>query len=145
MKNSKLELILKQMAIFLLNMVGVTGILFIIYGVLSYKTGSEWSLLENIANHLAAILTLAGTSVVACSAYFPAHMRRADSHSRYVIAPFTLTLIAITVVRWLYTRILPSPHIVNGFAIMAIAASILRALPFSEWQDREAAIENKNN
>jgi hypothetical protein len=121
----------------------IVGFLLIGYGAFFRYGDARWDFLENIANYLAAISTLVGTSVVACLAYFPPHTRRSDSHSRYVIAPFILILITVSIIRWVCTRSLPSPHVVNGFAILGIAGSILRALPFSEWRYEESALSSE--
>ena len=139
MIRSNRNLVFKQMTILTLNGMGVTGLLLIGYAVLSSWTTSTWPVLEQVATHVGTILTLVGTALVACSAYFPPHLRKADAHSRLVMAPFTLLLVGITFGHWVVTKRFPSVHVVNGFAIMALAASILRALPFSEWQRWESA------
>jgi hypothetical protein len=130
-------LLTKQLVIFLLNGMIFMGFALIGYGVVSYFRADPWKTLDAIADFLSRVLTLIGTVLVSLSAYYSSNGRRADKHSRYIVAPFVILLVIATAGWWIADRGTLPAHIFNGFSALAIAGSILRALPFSEWEGYE--------
>ncbi len=75
-------IVIKQITILLLNGMGLTGLLLLVYGYVTDITGQLWPPLEGVADWLAVILTFIGTTLVAISIYFPSHSRPPDDHSK---------------------------------------------------------------
>jgi len=135
MNSNKNNTITKQLIILLLNGMMFIGFSLITYGVISYFRNDPWKTLDSIADFLSQALTILGIALVACSAYFPSHTRQSDKISKFVVAPFVLFLVVAVTIWWAINSYKLPAHIFNGFSILGIAGSILRALPFSEWEE----------
>ncbi len=108
------------------NFVGYSGVLFIIYGVISTGTGSVWQLLERWVTPVSAFLTLTATILVSASVYFHAQdIHPPERFSKFVSAPSVITCCLIALCFLFINRSLP-PVIVNGFALLGISGGFFR-------------------
>jgi uncharacterized membrane protein len=131
MKHGMFLLIIKQVVIIFLNLLGTMGMLLIIYGVVCQMTDTTWAPLETIAEWLSSSVTCLATVIVACTAYQKPNQRKADFHSRVIVAPIVI-LCVIGAIVYMYMSGRPLHRfIVNGFAIASLAGAILRSLPVS--------------
>jgi hypothetical protein len=107
------------------------GIVLIAYGTAAVNLGNPWPPIDAAANWMSALFTLVAAAVVAVSVYFPVHSRRADPVTRRYVAPAIVALVALALAHMIWSQAVLPPAVTNGFAILALAASILRVLPFS--------------
>lgn len=142
-KGKNKYLLLKQIMIFFLNGMIFWGLALITYGLVVYYKEKTWEILESIADFLSRLLALIGTILVVFSAYYSSNGRRADMHSRYFVAPLIMLLVLFTFFLWFGGKELPA-HIFNGFSMIAIACSVLRGLPFSEWDGYDNKKDKSN-
>jgi hypothetical protein len=108
------------------NFMGWAGVMFILYGVVSYGTGSVWEPLERWVNPASAFFTLLGVILTAASVYFYSPQSHPpELFSKFVSAPVTIAggLSAIT---WLFWAGTVPPVVVNGFALLGIAGGLFR-------------------
>ncbi len=105
------------------------GVVLIAYGGLAAGLKNPWGPLDTIADKLSQYVTLVSVAFVGLAVYLPASVRSPDGVTRFFFAPAILVLVigALALGR---KNTLP-PHVTNGFAILGLAASMLRALPFS--------------
>lgn len=111
------------------NFLGWSGVLFILYGVVSAGTGSVWPPIERWVTPASAFLTLTGTLLTAASVYFYLpHPHAPERFSLYVSAPLVVISSFIAMVFLVVYGQLP-PVIVNGFALLAISGALFRIQP----------------
>ncbi len=127
------QLIFRQLTIALLNASGIFGLLLIGYGwAIDFNSKWSWPLLDTYAQFISTILTLLGTFFTAASVYFPVHSRRADTHSRKVLAPL-VCLLTLVSIYFLFFGNKPIPqNVINGFAVLGLTGALFRLLPWSE-------------
>ncbi len=124
----ELRLAGKQTLVWVINIIGMSGIFLIAYAMIVYWTGSSWPILERIARIASQALTLIGTVIIAVSVYLPQNTRPPDAFSRCVSAPIVLVAaLSAFIVLVVWTNDLP-PHLVNGFALLAISGSLFRLI-----------------
>ena len=107
------------------------GIVLITYGTAAAYLGNPWPPVDAIAGWMSAVLTLGSAAVVAVSVYFPVHSRRADPVTRKYFAPAIVGLVLFAAVYMMWSAVVLPTAVTNGFAILALAASILRTLAFT--------------
>jgi surface polysaccharide O-acyltransferase-like enzyme len=106
------------------NFLGWTGALFIIYGTYNHLTG-RLNELKEFADLSSAFLTLVGVVMTALSIYLPQNPSPPEHFSKVYSAPVTIICAVIALVYLLMSGSL-STHIVNGFALLAIAGGLFR-------------------
>lgn len=108
------------------NFLGFSGVMFILYGVVSRGTGSIWPILEEWVNPISAFLTIFAALITAASIYFYVpHIHPPEKFSKYVSAPLVIISCIIAEVFLLLTGSIP-PVVVNGFALLGIAGGLFR-------------------
>ena len=108
------------------NFLGFSGVMFILYGVISRGTGSIWPVLENWVNPVSAFLTLLATLITAASIYFyEPYTHPPERFSKHVSAPLVIASCIIAAIFLIGTGDIP-PVIVNGFALLGISGGLFR-------------------
>lgn len=107
------------------------GVVSIAYGTAAAYLGNPWPPVDAVAGWMSAVFTLGSAAVVAVSVYFPVHSRRADPVTRKYFAPGIVGLVVFAAVYMMWSAVVLPTAVTNGFAILALAASILRILPFT--------------
>jgi predicted permease len=128
MSYTKLIIIWKQLLVLSINLIGLSGILLIGYGVISIWKNSTWEILEKIANNFSIYATLIGTVLTAISVYLPENSRSPEEASKFVVAPTVIIAVIVTVWFLLVKKLSISPHIINGFSIIAISGGLFRLI-----------------
>lgn len=106
------------------NFLGWAGALFILYGTFNQVTG-RFGELRDFADYSSAILTIVGVIMTALSIYLPQNPKPPEHFSKAYSAPI-VTLCAIVALVYLIFSGRISSHIVNGFALLAIAGGLFR-------------------
>jgi hypothetical protein len=96
--------------------------------IVAAATSSSWPILDEIATTVSVYATLIGTLLTASSVYLPTNTRDPDPVSKV----FTARIVILGVVAafgyiWVGDGTLP-PHLINGFAILAISGALFRLL-----------------
>ena len=108
------------------NFLGFSGIMFIIYGVVSRGTGSIWPLLEKWVTPISAFLTILAALITAASIYFYApRIHPPEKFSKYISAPLVIASCIIAEIFLITSGSIP-PVIVNGFALLGISGGLFR-------------------
>ena len=108
------------------NFLGFSGVMFIIYGVVSRGTGSIWPVLEKWVNPISAFLTILAVIITAASIYFyKPYIHPPEKFSKYISAPVVITSCIVAEIFLISTGSIP-PVIVNGFALLGISAGLFR-------------------
>jgi len=108
------------------NFLGASGVIFILYGVISGGTGSIWPVFEKWVNPISAFLTILATLITAASIYFyELFSHPPEKFSRYVSAPLVIVSCIIAAIFLIVTGNIP-PVIVNGFALLGISGGLFR-------------------
>ena len=108
------------------NFLGFSGVVFIIYGVVSRGTGSMWPVLEKWVNPISASLTILAVLITAASIYaYKPYTHPPESFSRYVSAPVVIASCVLAEICLFLTGSIP-PVIVNGFALLGISGGLFR-------------------
>ncbi len=108
------------------NFLGFSGVLFIIYGVVSMDTGNTWPILEKWATPMSVFLTILGTLITALSIYFyKPFLYPPERFSKFISAPIVIVFCVIAEI-YLITKGEIPPVIVNGFALLAISGGLFR-------------------
>jgi len=108
------------------NFLGFSGVMFIIYGVVSRGTGSIWPVLEKWVNPISAFLTILAVIITAASIYFyKPYIHPPEKFSKYVSAPSVIASCIIAEIFLISTGSIP-PVIVNGFALLGISGGLFR-------------------
>lgn len=112
----------------LVNILAIAGVFFIGYGFVADYTKEVWPPLEKYAVPLSSALTILGTLVTAISIYwYTPTLHAPEEISQKVTAPLVV-IGCISALAISFYRPMP-PVVVNGFALMAIAGSLLRTQP----------------
>ena len=113
----------------LLNFFSWLGGGFVIYSFVVLWTKQSWPPLEHVAIFFSAFFTVLGTLVTAASIYwFSPTPRKPENYSKFGTAPIVIVFGLIAIYQLCHDGNLP-PVMVNGFAILAIAGSLLRLHP----------------
>jgi hypothetical protein len=116
---------------FCLNIVGGFGLVLIIYEVIKIfqpTANSKW--LDDKASYLSTLLTLIGTLFTVGSIYyFPSKTTAPEKISVLYTAPTVLLMCLIAIVYFFKKKGVLPANIANGFAILALAGSLLRTQP----------------
>ena len=108
------------------NFLGFSGVMFILYGVISRGTGSIWPVLEKWVNPISAFLTILATLITAASTYFyKPFTHPPETVSKYVSAPLVIASCIIAAIFLIVTGDIP-PVVVNGFALLGISGGLFR-------------------
>lgn len=126
MAREDLSVALRQARVWVINVIGITGVFLVTYSVVAELTGSTWAVLNAIARVTSQYVTLIGTILTAASVYVRPNQRPPDAFSRYFSAPAVIVAAALAL-SWLvlYAPALP-PHLINGFALLAISGALFR-------------------
>lgn len=128
-KDQKIEKSSSLLAISLrkfFNFLGFSGVMFVIYGVVSRGAGSIWPVLEKWVNPISAFLTILAVLVTAASIYlYKPYIHPPEKFSKYVSAPVVITFCIIAESFLISTGSIP-PVIVNGFALLGISGGLFR-------------------
>lgn len=108
----------------LLNFLGFAGAIFILYGVFNMYR-EEFRVLEALADWFSSFLTLFGAFLTAISIYLKGNPKPPEYFSKFVSAPITIVC-SVTAIFYLLLKGSLSPHIINGFALLAIAGGLFR-------------------
>lgn len=112
-----------------INFVAFVGLALIGYELLAIVAQSRWPALDTVATYIGTILTISGTLCTALSIYFYSDKPTPpEKISIYVTAPIVSTACVIAIWHFVRTGSMP-PHILNGFALLAIAGALLRIHP----------------
>ncbi|HJW86481.1 MAG TPA: hypothetical protein VJ440_07605 [Candidatus Brocadiaceae bacterium] len=112
-----------------ITFIAFIGIVLIVYELIALYYASRWPVLDTIAIYISNILTLLGTLFTALSIYFYSERPSPpEKISVYFTAPVISIACLGTLVYFLKTGTVSS-HIVNGFALLAIAGALLRVQP----------------
>jgi len=113
------------------NGLGYSGLMFIIYGVISQGTGSVWPILEKWVNPISSFLTIIATLITAASIYFYSDVvtHPPERFSKYVSAPIVIVSSIIALVYLVRNGGDIPPVIVNGFALLGLAGALFRIQP----------------
>lgn len=106
------------------NFIAWSGVLLILFGVFN-TFSNKLAQLEHYANWVSAALTLGGACLTASSIYLPQNPKPPEYFSKWVSAPITI-LTSIFCIGYLILYGNIDPHIVNGFALLAIAGGLFR-------------------
>jgi hypothetical protein len=113
----------------ILNGVGFFGLFLIVFElkILIFKNSPSKLIIDtDTATYLSTLLTLLGTIVTVASIYyFPDKTTPPEKKSVFFTAPFMLSMCIIAMYFFIRNKKLP-PNIINGFALVAIVASLLR-------------------
>lgn len=108
------------------NFLGFSGVMFILYGVISRGTGSIWPVLENWVNPISAFLTIMATLITAASIYFyEPFTHPPEKFSIYVSAPLVIVSCIVAAMFLIVSGDIP-PVVVNGFALLGISGGLFR-------------------
>ncbi len=108
------------------NFLGFSGVMFILYGVISRGTGSIWPVLEKWVNPISAFLTILATLITAASIYlYEPFTHPPEKFSKYVSAPIVIVSCVIAAMFLIITGDIP-PVVVNGFALLGISGGLFR-------------------
>jgi len=108
------------------NFLGFSGVMFIIYGVVSQGTGSIWPVLEKWVNPISAFLTILAVIITAASIYlYKPYIHPSEKFSKFISAPVVIASCIIAEVFLISTGSIP-PVIVNGFALLGISGGLFR-------------------
>ncbi len=108
------------------NFLGWAGVMFILYGVISSRTGSAWEPLERWVNPVSAFLTILGAILTAASVYFYApQTHQPELFSKFVSAPMTILAGSAAIILLFWRGSIPAV-VVNGFALLGIAGGLFR-------------------
>ncbi len=108
------------------NFLGFSGVLFILYGVISKCTDSVWPVLEQWINPISAFMTILATLIVAASIYFhKSFAHPPEKFSKYVSAPVVIASCLAAMIFLIMMGDIPSVA-VNGFALIGIAGALFR-------------------
>jgi hypothetical protein len=128
-ENQKIEKSSSLLAISLrkfFNFLGFSGVMFIIYGVVSRGTGSIWPPLEKWVNPISTFLTILAVLMTAASIYFyKPYIHPPEKFSKYVAAPSVIASCIIAGIFLVSNGSIP-PVIVNGFALLGISGGLFR-------------------
>jgi hypothetical protein len=123
------SILIAQTARWLIIGFGFIGAAFVVYGVITAKTGQPWPPLELIAEPLSVALTILGTLFTALSVYFfgptetpPARM------STHITAPIVVAICLAGLAALAWYGHLPTV-VVNGFAIIGLSGALQRMQP----------------
>ena len=108
------------------NFLGFSGVMFILYGVISMGTGSIWPVLEKWVNPISAFLTILATLITAASIYFYEPIAHPpEKFSTTVSAPLVIASCIAAAIFLIVTGDIP-PVVVNGFALLGISGGLFR-------------------
>ena len=116
----------RQAVVWAINGLGSVGLVLIGYSLLAARTGSRWAVLEPIATTVSEVLTLAGVAITAASVYLPPNPRPPDPFSRVWTAWLTIVGVLLALAYRIYSGVPLPAHLVNGFALLAIAGALFR-------------------
>ena len=112
----------------LFNLLGMLGMVLILYGAVSACSGQPWPWLDDLAGPLSITLTLVGVLLVASSIYYgPVRYTPPVRFSRFVSGPLTI-MGACIAVYFTWFHALPL-FVCNGFALLGIAGALFRLQP----------------
>ncbi len=108
------------------NFLGYSGVMFIIYGVISRHAESTWPVLEKWVTPISAFLTILATLVIAISIYcYQPNSHPPEKFSKAVSAPLVIISCIIAIIVLFLTGSI-QPAIVNGFALLGISGGFFR-------------------
>jgi len=108
------------------NFLGASGVMFILYGVISKGSGSSWPVLEKWINPISAFLTILATLITALSIYlYEPFTHPPEKFSKYVSAPLVIASCIVAAIFLIVTGNIP-PVVVNGFALLGISGGLFR-------------------
>jgi hypothetical protein len=111
------------------NFIAFVGVALISYELIAAHYASHWPVLDVIAIYLSTIFTLVGTIFMALSIYFySVKPTPPEKISIYVTAPIVTAACLGTLIYFLKVGSIPA-HVLNGFALLAIAGALLRIQP----------------
>ena len=111
------------------NFIGFSGIVFIIYGVVSGIAKSPWPPLEEWVVFLSSLLTLVGTVLTASTVYcWSQHPHPPERFSRLVSAPIVIAAAVTAICLLIWNQHLPTA-VVNGFVLLSMAGALFRIQP----------------
>ncbi len=111
------------------------GVVLIAYGTAAAYLGNPWPPIDAVAGWISAVVTLGSSAIVAVSIYLPVHNRQPDPVTRKYFAPAIVALVIFAAGYMIWDAAMLPNAVTNGFAILALAASILRILPFSSGEE----------
>jgi hypothetical protein len=111
----------------LINVLAWLGVVIIAYGTVSSLTHETWQPLERHILPIAATLTLVAVLLHALLVYLPVRGAAPNASGRYTVAP-AIILLSLGGLFLIWYRGLPVT-VVLGFAILALAWSLSRAVP----------------
>jgi hypothetical protein len=116
------------------NVLAWLGVVIISYGTVVVLTGEAWRPLERHILPVAATLTLVAVLLHAALVYLPVRAGPPGRAGRYTMAP-VIILLSLGGLFLIWYRGLPVP-VVLGFAILALAWSLARAVPAEPQAER---------
>ena len=129
-----------------INFFAFLGICLIGYELIAKWSGSRWKLVDTYAPFVGSLLTLLGTLCTIVSIYFyTERTTQPEWMSKYITAPVIGVACVITLYILYIDGSVPA-NVVNGFAILAIAGSLLRIQPHpmrDEWLFRGGSSSNR--
>jgi len=111
----------RKIAIF----IGYFGVILVMYGTVMTIWVVDYPVLERYAVFVSSLLTILGAVLTAVGIYFPLNKKPPEFFSLYVSAPAVIIL-GLTAALYLAARHTISSHVINGFALMAIAGALFR-------------------
>ena len=133
---------LMQARILLINFLGFTGIVLILYGIAVYFTDETYKYLEVAAAGISNIATLLGVALTASSVWLPTNTREPEDFSIYISAPLIVAATAVVLLFYLFPAALVwlvtffglkggssiPAHVFNGLAVLGLAGGLFRTI-----------------
>jgi hypothetical protein len=108
------------------NLLGYSGFLFIVYGVISTYTEKVWPPFEQWVTPISSLFTLIGTLVTAISIYFyRPQSHRPERFSLFISAPLVIICSILAIIVLVKNGSLPQV-VVNVFALLGISGGLFR-------------------
>lgn len=123
-----LKVALNQLLIFSINLIGIIGIMLILYSFISHYYNSQWSFIENLANPLSVICTIIATFITASSIYFPINDRKPEAFSLYISAPLVMIFCIAMLLFYYYNNLIFPEHLLNGIALLGLSGGLFRLI-----------------
>ena len=132
-----------QGAVWIVNLLGIVGVLIILYGLVVYATGETYRPFEKIASTISNLATIFGVILTASSVYVPNNPRQPIAFSKYVsawmvivfsavvgilyVCPGMLSCCAFNVLGINGNRTIPQ-YIFSGLGIVGLAGGLFRSI-----------------
>ena len=122
----------QQLTIWSLNLMGSIGIAFVGIGVFSIYNKESIKQIDEFAERLSPLITLAATVITALSIYAPMHRRKPDKISTHFTAPTVAICGVLAMLYMIFWNTLLPINIINGFSILGFAGALFRLLKYTE-------------